>query len=344
MTALVKEGADKEWICIIGQAGRYSDAVLEDYYGKKVDCFGEYYSKIDDKPALELILVDDNYCINDARGKNLIASGDDLVATEEYLIKWSNDNLEDIAIDDTENKTGTYKSTGVIKSIYTTDSMYSIDLVQCINDTYTVSYITESYNPPFEICDMKGLSNYHEGDGITLYYVINDIGHRFILGYDDSNPSFTLDDYSESTSYDEVLSKEYTVNNCSFFITELKNRQDGTYSVRYEIEGEDEKEVGELCLFTHSLAESIKEDSQIGYSILGTVKNSGASVFISNSANSESYVISGVDSDGTSSPLAPPSWYIAIANSVTNDSFSAFKSELNSALTDFSRSSFNDAL
>ena len=306
LVANVQEGKDKNWVCVIGQAGQYSDASLADYFGKKVRCFGDYNGKVDGAPSLKLSEHSDEYCIN-AANNEIIATNETLRASEDYAKSWFDSNADEVIYSEEKNKgkTGSYKSTGIVNHISSGDKIVTIELIQKADDTYYSSLINESFwGEPIESI----LNKYDEGDAVTVYFVIDEDGHDVPLCYDKANVDFLLTDYENEASDDIVAKKTYEWgSNGEVTLAVFEDKQTGERSVWASIEGN--TEVDALGAYYYYLVNFEKVDADV--TILASVPS--GKQFISYIRNDGRETIMGTERDG-STTFSTPQWALLNAD------------------------------
>ncbi len=325
LIANVQEGKDKNWICVIGQAGEYSDAVLSDSFGKKVRCFGDYNGKIDGSPSLMLSKSSDEYCINDANNE-IIATNETLKASADYAKNWFASNADEVIYCEAEEgkKTGSYKSTGIIDHVAAGDNIVTISLIQKEGDTYYSSVINESFmGKPIEPL----LDNFNEGDAVTVYFVIDEDGYDVPLCYDEAEVDFSLDDYEKETAPDVLVEKTYDWDDSGTIKLKLtKNKTTGDLGVSCEAEVNslEKAAIGVLFFFY------VFEQDNTPFGISMKVNNSKASYHLIGK-DGEIQVAFGYEEDGTYAE--PPSWILNTEDTnILDDSISK---ELKDIVRDF---------
>jgi hypothetical protein len=307
LVAIVQESGNKEWICRIGAAGCYTDEVLADYVGKKLTFFGDYVSKYDGKPILQLNLSSSNeHCV---RKVGLlepttvdICVKDDFVATENYMINWCEVNCKNVIYEKakSDGKAGTYKSTGLIKRA----SKTSITLVQRENGIFYTGNIYPD-NKNYWISDFSKAADLEEGTAISVYYTINEKGHVTPVGYSISKEklNFTLDDAKVATSEEVLINKEYAYGeHGTIELDLLKNKQDGTYTLMSSATVDSiANALIEIVYF-----EMYFENIDMNYTISTILNDSKAFILISNKNGTTT--IAGSEADGTV-VMSAPSWF-----------------------------------
>lgn len=331
LIANVQEGKDKNWICVIGQAGEYSDTVLADYFGKKVRCFGDYNGKIDGSPSLKLSEKSDEYCINDANN-GIIATNETLKASADYARNWFDSNADEVIYSEAfdEEKTGSYKSTGIIDSFYAGETINTLSFIQKKGDTYYSSLINESFwDEPIE----SFLNKYDEGDAITVYFVIDEDGHAVPLCYNKARVDFSLDDYENETAPDVLVEKTYDWDDSGTIKLKLtKNKTTGDLGVSCEAEANslEKAAIGVLFFFY------VFEHDDTPFAISMKVNNSKASYHLIGK-DGEIQVAFGYEEDGTYAE--PPSWILNTEDTnILDDSISK---ELKDIVRDFTEEMSN---
>ncbi len=207
LVANVEEAKDKNWICIIGQAGVYSDEILGDYIGKKLRFFGEYQSPIENKQVMKFYNTS-KYCIKTTNDK-VVADPTGLMASREYATNWIDKNgIEsryDVIKDLSDKIPGVYVSRGLC-ILDGNDNLFKF--VQKGEDgLYHDCYVSYDCEHDDGTISEAGIQT---GEGISIYYYVNENGflkNLFFSKY--SGVGFNLDDFENQTEKEIILTKDY---------------------------------------------------------------------------------------------------------------------------------------
>lgn len=225
LSFILRQDDGNEWLVSILQSVSIEkyEGIVDELIGKRVRAFGIYNGYSDKYNMPFVALLDENSRIDVENNPNEFETvytfidyyeqwmnkkpWEDFASNKEELIQWYTENPCEILYEEYRNEenAGTFKeSSGIVKEIeswYSSDNLW-LELYQKTENGYvgqTVAIMSD-----FFYDEMTFFEEFSEGEGIKLYYYIDDENKIIFLAVEKVEPEFTLnevvDDYKNRCS------------------------------------------------------------------------------------------------------------------------------------------------